>query len=78
MTAGGRREEGGRDIVGEFDGGDADFKVIFNFKPCSPSEMKLSAPDTVLPVAPSGSLPPLLFSQAFVTVAFKWHYSPTG
>lgn len=24
---------------------DADFKVIFNFKPCSPCEMKPSAPD---------------------------------
>lgn len=58
--------------------GDADFKVIFNFKPCSPCEMKPSAPDTALPVVPSGSLPPLLFSQAFVTVAFKWHYSATG
>lgn len=41
--------------------GDADFKVIFNFKPCSPCEMKPSAPETVFPTAPSGSLPPRLF-----------------
>lgn len=41
--------------------GDADFKVIFNFKPCSPCEMKPCAPDTVLPVAPNGSLPPPTF-----------------
>lgn len=52
--------------------GDADFKVIFNFKPCSPCEMKPSAPDTVLPVAPSGSLPPLLF---FLKILSRWHLS---
>lgn len=57
--------------------GDADFKGIFNFKPCSPCEMKLSAPDTVLSMAPSGGLL-LLFSQVFVMVAFKWYYSTTG
>lgn len=28
--------EGGRAAAEEFDGGDADFKVIFNFKPCGP------------------------------------------
>lgn len=73
--------EGGWDRAPEFDGRDADFKVIFNFKPCSHCEMKPAAPDTVLPMAPSGSLPPLpffFFFQAFVMVAFKWHYSPTG
>lgn len=60
-------------------GGSADFKVIFNFKPCSLSEMKPPCPrHTVLSMVPSGSLPPLLSSQAFVTVAFKWHYSPAG
>lgn len=63
VTAGGKA--GGWDITGEFDGGDADFKVIFNFKPHGPSEMKLSALDTELPVAPSGILPPLLFFSCF-------------
>lgn len=60
--------------------GDADFKVIFNFKPHSPHEMKPSAPDTLLPMAPSGSLLSLFFfpPQAFVMVALKWYYSLTG
>lgn len=58
--------------------GDADFKGIFNFKPFSPREMELSGPDTVLRMAHSESLLLLLLSQAFVTVAFKWHYSTTG
>lgn len=57
--------------------GAADFKGIFNFKPCSPCEMKLSGPDTVLPVLPLEAVYSSFF-QAFVVVAFKWQYSPTG
>ncbi len=62
MTAAGRREGGLKweSLVV----GDADFKVIFNFKPCSPCEMKLSAPDTALPMAPmEAGHPPLSFSS---------------
>lgn len=64
--------------------GDADFKVIFNFKPYSPHDMSSFAPDTVLPILLQVEVchPSFLFffyflSQPFVMVAFKRHYSLT-
>lgn len=59
----------------------ADFKVIFNFKPCSLSQTKPPFPDTVLSMAPQrqpSSLAPSLSSHAFVTLAFKCPFSPAG